>query len=246
MRPKLTCAAELTVLPKLNSGFLELGGDTVPFELRRSHRRRTLGLTVTPQQVRIHAPSWTPRAEISYFVQQQLDWLRRAWSRMQSKIAPLDVESHQYRYLGCSLTWQFHPSLFTEVRRTGKVLHVYAVDPGAVEVLIRTWLHARATKLLAWRLARIAHRLGRGPTRFALSNAQTQWGSCTRSGHIRLNWRLVQAPIALIDYVAAHELAHLVHLNHSAAFWKQVAVLCPEALVRRTSLRKLSGALFQI
>lgn len=234
------------MLPKLNSGFLELGGDTVPFELLRSRRRRTLGLTVTPQQIRIHAPSWTPRAEISYFVHQQLDWLRRAWLRMQTKIAPLDVESRQYRYLGCSLTWQFHPSLFTEVRRSGKVLHVYAAVPAAVDGLVRTWLHARATKLLAWRLARIAQRLGRGPTRFALSNAQTQWGSCTRSGHIRLNWRLVQAPIALIDYVAAHELAHLVHLNHSTAFWSQVTVLCPEALVRRASLRKLSGALFQI
>ena len=234
------------MLPKLNSGFLELGGDTVPFELRRSHRRRTLGLTVTTQQIRIHAPSWTPRAEIGYFVQQQLDWLRHAWSRMQAKIAPLDAERTHYSYLGRGLTWEFHLSLFAEVRRTGKVLHVYAAAPDAAEGLVRIWLHARAKKMLAWRLTRIARRLGRAPTGFTLSNAQTQWGSCTHSGHIRLNWRLVQAPIALIDYVAAHELAHLVHLDHSPAFWKQVTVLCPEVMVRRATLRKLSVALFQI
>lgn len=235
------------MLPKLNIGYIELGGAAVPFELRRSRRRRTLGLTVTPQQVRIYAPSWTPRAEINHYVQQQQEWLRRAWTRMREKTpALLEGERTEFSYLGRNLTREFHPSLFTEVRRSGKVLHVYAPIKCDAEALIRVWLHARAGKLLAWRLARIARRLGRAPTRFALSDAQTQWGSCTRSGHIRLNWRLVQAPLALIDYVAAHELAHLVHLNHSSAFWAQVALLCPEAFSRRVMLRKLSTTLFRI
>lgn len=235
------------MLPKFNIGYIELGGAAVPFELRRSRRRRTLGLTVTPQQVRIYAPSWTPRAEINHYVQQQQEWLRRAWTRMQAKMpALLEGERTEFSYLGRSLTREFHPSLFTAVRRSGNILHVYAPIKADAEDLIRVWLHARASKLLAWRLARIARRLGRAPTRFALSDAQTQWGSCTRSGHIRLNWRLVQAPLALIDYVAAHELAHLVHLNHSPAFWAQVAMLCPEAFLRRVTLRKLSTTLFRI
>jgi predicted metal-dependent hydrolase len=63
---------------------------------------------------------------------------------------------------------------------------------------------------------------------------------------VRLNWRLVQAPLAIIDYVAAHELAHLVHLDHSPRFWAQVAVLCPEALARRAELRNMSDTLFRI
>jgi predicted metal-dependent hydrolase len=235
------------VLPKLNNGFLELGNAAVPFELRRSRRRRTLGLTVTPQQVRIHAPSWTPRAEIDYYVQQQRDWLMRAWARMQANIPTLaEAKPNQVTYLGCNLTWEFHPSLFIELRRAGSILKIYAPSNIEPEGLVRNWLLERATKLLAWRLARIARRLGRSPTRFALSNAQTQWGSCTRGGHIRLNWRLVQAPLPLIDYVAAHELAHLVHLDHSPAFWGQVAVLCPDALARRATLRKMSVTLFRV
>lgn len=234
------------MLPKLNNGFLELGDAAVPFELRRSRRRRTLGLTVTAQQVRIHAPSWTPRGEIDQYVRQQHDWLQRAWARMQPKTPPPETQATPLRYLGRCLTREFEASLFTEVRRAGNVLRIYApahIDPDA---LVRAWLHAQATKLLAWRLARIARRLGRAPIRFALSDAQTQWGSCTRSGHIRLNWRLVQAPLTLIDYVAAHELAHLVHLDHSPAFWTQVAALCPEAFVRRAALRKMSVTLFQV
>ena len=245
MKPKWTTSP---VLPRVNNGFLQLDGDAVPFELRRSRRRRTLGMTVTPQQVRIHAPSWTPRAEIECYVQQQRDWLRRAWTRMQTLAvrAVPQVERTQVSYLGRTLTLDFHPSLFTEVRRIGDMLRIDAPLNTDRSALVRTWLQAQAARLLAWRISRIARRCGRAPTRFALSNAQTQWGSCTRRGHIRLNWRLVQTPLELIDYVAAHELAHLVHLDHSPAFWAQVAVLCPDALPRRAMLRKMGAELFLI
>jgi hypothetical protein len=215
--------------------------------LRRSRRRRTLGLTVTAREVRIHAPSWTPRAEIERYVLQQRDWLHRAWARLQARVpqTPADALT-EVRYLGRALRLDIRASLFVGVRRQGDTLRVHAPLDVDVVALVRAWLHAQATRLLAWRLARIARKLGRAPSRFALSNAQTQWGSCTRRGHVRLNWRLVQAPLSLIDYVAAHELAHLVHLDHSPRFWAQVAELCPDALARRAELRTMSHSLFQV
>jgi len=235
------------VLPKLNNGYLELGDTAVPFELRRSRRRHTLGLTVTAEQIRIHAPSWTPRAEIENYVRQQRDWLRRAWARMQTHIsAALGAEPTPHLYLGCRLTLQVHHSLFAEVRRTAKVLHIYTSPGTDIDALVQTWQYTQAAKVLRWRLNRLARKLGKQPARFALSKAQTQWGSCTSSGHIRLNWRLIQAPLALIDYVAAHELAHLIHMNHSPRFWAQVAQLCPDTLSRRATLRHMSPSLFQI
>lgn len=219
----------------------------MPYRLRRSRRRRTLGLTVTLNEVRIHAPSWTPRAEIENYVRQQHDWLHRTWTRLQLRTAqPESLPADELRYLGRRLNLDIRHSLFHEVRRDGRTLRVYAppgTEPGD---LVRDWLFARASRLLAWRLARIARRLGRAPSRFALSGARTQWGSCTRRGHIRLNWRLVQAPLALIDYVAAHELAHLVHLDHSPRFWALVAELCPDALARRAELRTMGDALFRV
>lgn len=226
---------------------MQLGDLAVPFALKRSRRRRTLGLTVTACEVRIHAPSWTPRAEIERYVLQQHDWLHRAWTRLQAR-APqaAAAPASEVSFLGRTLALEIRPSLFGEVRRHGDTLRVHVPPDGDVSVLIRAWFHERAARLLAWRLARIARRLGRSPSRFALSNAQTQWGSCTRRGHIRLNWRLVQAPLTLIDYVAAHELAHLVHLDHSPRFWAQVAVLCPDALARRAELRTMSASLFQV
>lgn len=234
------------MLPKHNNGFLALGDAAVPFELRRSRRRRTLGLTVTTQHVRIHAPNWTPRSEIDNFIQQQQAWLQRTWMRVQAELpAASGAQPNQLMYLGRALSLKFHASLFDEVHRQGKILHVYA-PPGDEMAVLRNWLQDRAKKMLAWRMAKIAGKLGRAPVRFALSNAQTQWGSCTRSGYVRLNWRLIQAPLTLIDYVAAHELAHLVHLNHSPRFWALVAHLCPDAIVRRAALQKMSISLFMI
>lgn len=219
----------------------------MPYQLRRSRRRRTLGLTVTPSEVRIHAPSWTPRAEIECYVVQQHDWLRRAWNRMQERAPQAAAASlAEVRYLGKVLALDVRASLFVEVMRLGDTLRVHAPLDADVGAIVRDWLSAQAGRLLGWRLARIARRLGRAPSRFALSDAQTQWGSCTRHGHIRLNWRLVQAPLALIDYVAAHELAHLVHLDHSPRFWAQVAELCPDALARRAELRRMGTVLFQV
>jgi predicted metal-dependent hydrolase len=197
--------------------------------------------------VRIHAPSWTPRAEIEHYVLQQHGWLSRAWARMQARLPPaVAAPANEVRYLGRMLQLDIRPALFDEVRRHGQTLRVYVPPDSDAQSLVRTWLHNRAVRLLAWRLARISRRLGRAPSRFALSDAQTQWGSCTRRGHVRLNWRLVQAPLTLIDYVAAHELAHLVHLDHSPRFWAQVAELCPDALARRAELRTMSAALFQV
>ena len=199
--------------------------------------------------MRIHAPSWTPRLEIECYVRQQHDWLRRAWLRMQTRTpqtASAAASPDEVRYLGRMLRLEVRPSLFSELRRDGHILLVHAPLDVDVSALVRDWLYAQAQRLLAWRLARIARRLGRAPSRFALSDAQTQWGSCTRRGHVRLNWRLVQAPLELIDYVAAHELAHLVHLDHSPRFWAQVAELCPDALARRAELRTMSTTLFQV
>jgi hypothetical protein len=197
--------------------------------------------------VRIHAPSWTPRAEIECYVLQQHDWLQRAWTRMQARVPQAAATSaSEVRYLGRTLRLDIRDSLFGDVQRHGDTLRVHAPPGTEVSALIRAWLLARAERLLAWRLARIARKLGRAPSRFALSNAQTQWGSCTRRGHVRLNWRLVQAPLTLIDYVAAHELAHLVHLDHSPRFWAQVAELCPDALARRAELRTMGATLFQV
>ena len=84
----------------------------------------------------------------------------------------------------------------------------------------------------------------RQPSGLQLSSARTRWGSCTAAGVIRLNWRLLQAPPAVLDYVMAHELAHLEHMNHSPAFWAETARLYPDWQTARRWLKQHGAELF--
>ena len=88
------------------------------------------------------------------------------------------------------------------------------------------------------RLNRCLERAGRSIAGWGLSSAQGRWGSCTSQGRIRLNWRLIHFAPALIDYVIAHEVAHLKEMNHGPAFWREVERLCPDFRAARDTLRR--------
>ena len=91
-----------------------------------------------------------------------------------------------------------------------------------------------------------ADKLGVRCTRLSLSSAQTRWGSCSEKSGIRLSWRLIHAPPRLLDYVVAHEMAHLVEMNHSPRFWKVVERLCPDYRAARDELRRLAATCPQL
>ena len=111
------------------------------------------------------------------------------------------------------------------------------------------WLHTQALHFYAARVATIAPAIGVEVPPLRLSNARTQWGSCSRrhGGNVRiaLHWKLYCLPLPLIDYVVAHELAHIRELNHSARFWAEVARVCPDFAERRKRLNQLGRALPQ-
>ena len=116
------------------------------------------------------------------------------------------------------------------------VLHPAAAEEGAVACFVGDWLRHEALRLLTPRVVEFASRLPREAPHVKLSNARGEWGSCNSRGEIRLNWRLVQLPAPLADYVVAHEVAHLVELNHSPRFWAVVESLLPGHAERRRSL----------
>jgi predicted metal-dependent hydrolase len=99
-------------------------------------------------------------------------------------------------------------------------------------------LRARAAAELPARLAALASRLGLSVTRVSIRDQRTRWGSCSRGGHICLNWRLVQMPEWIAEYVMVHELMHLKRLDHSKRFWRLVASACPRYQEARRWLRE--------
>jgi predicted metal-dependent hydrolase len=95
----------------------------------------------------------------------------------------------------------------------------------------------RAKDLLPARLLELAARLGLAVARVSVRNQKSRWGSCSRSAHMCLNWRLVLMPEFVRDYVMIHELMHLKRMDHSPRFWKLVAAACPEYEIARRWLR---------
>ena len=132
------------------------------------------------------------------------------------------------------------------VRWAGHTLILLARPDADLRQLARRALRNRALEIFKERAAYYAAQLHRPLPRVALSNAQTRWGSCSEKSGIRLSWRLIHAPPRLLDYVVAHEMAHLVEMNHSPRFWKVVERLCPDYRAARDELRRLAATCPQL
>ena len=216
----------------------------VQYELRRS-RRRTIGFVIDDRGLRVTAPRWVPLAEVEGALQEKSDWILRKlveWRAHAARRERLTVRWQHgapLRYLGTTLTLSLDPGS-RGVTRDGALLRVGLPPHAGEEQLqdrVHGWLQARAREVFAERIPVFAARLGRAPARWTLSSARTRWGSCTPDGAIRLNWRLVHFPPEIIDYVIAHELAHLRELNHGPRFWATVGELFPGFEQARVWLR---------
>jgi len=109
-----------------------------------------------------------------------------------------------------------------------------------VRASVVKWYRRHAQVHFRDRVAHYSARLGVEPPRVFLSSARTRWGSCNAKREVRLNWRLMQAAAPVIDYVIAHELAHLKELNHSVRFWRVVERLCPEFRAPQAELNAMT------
>lgn len=108
-----------------------------------------------------------------------------------------------------------------------------------IEKIVMEWYYKQAYICFSKRITFFAKKLGVPNPQLRLSDAKTRWGSCDERGIIYLNWRLIQLSTSLVDYVVAHELSHLIEMNHSPIFWKTVESICPDYLAIRNELKRI-------
>jgi predicted metal-dependent hydrolase len=221
-----------------------LGAHAVEYELRRS-RRRTIGFYVDDTGLRVTAPRWVTLADIDAALADKERWILRKlveWREHAQRRERLTVrweDGGTVAFLGRTLTMR----LDAATRRAaldGDTLRVGLpadAEPERLRAAVQTWLQGQAREVFAQRLPIYSARLGQAPTRWRLSSARTRWGSCAPDGSIRLNWRLVHFPMEIVDYVVAHELAHLKEMNHGPRFWATVQALLPEYEAARSLLK---------
>ncbi|MSQ64137.1 MAG: M48 family peptidase [Betaproteobacteria bacterium] len=208
-----------------------LAGRSVEFRFER-RRRRTIGIRVNEHGLSVAAPLRAPWREVEGFLHEKARWILAKLDQRAAagKLRTIFGESGETLPLhGREVVLVVSPAK-RSVNLLGTDLHIGIPEPhrrGAVRDLLLRWLKSRALDALAPRVAHYAARVSLPPPPLKLSNARTQWGVCMASGRVRLSWRLVHLDPELADYVVAHEVAHLVELNHSERFWALVEWLYP-------------------
>ncbi|MGZ8274465.1 MAG: M48 family metallopeptidase [Burkholderiaceae bacterium] len=222
------------------------GTEIIEYRLRRA-RRRTIGFQIDDDGLTISAPRWVSLREIEAAISEKSRWIRtkqREWHTWREKRRFPQVvfaEGAALPYLGGSVPLRLRGEVgTTRLDASGKEL-LLALPHDVAEVQIRdavqAWLQGEASRIFGERIARFADRIGPRFSGWRLSSARSQWGSCTHDGRVRLNWRLVHFALPVIDYVVAHELAHLQELNHSPRFWKALEQLLPGFETARNEIK---------
>lgn len=221
-------------MPRQMVEALRVGDPPIEVRLRRDPRARRLVLRVgrTGGSPVLTFPPGLPLSTLTAFLRTQDAWLRLRLS---------DQPTHHRVGIGSILP--FGDGTLTiragagPLRREGDVLRVPG-RPETVPVRAGAFLREAARAACAGGVARLAPTVGRAATRLTLRDPRARWGSCTAKGELMFSWRLVLAPTAVLDYVVAHEMAHLREMNHGPDFWALVERLCPDYRTHRDWLRR--------
>lgn len=211
------------------------GNPPVSITMRHSARARRISLRVSSLdgRVTLTRPRGVSEREALAFAREKEAWLR---GHLAERSAPVHVAPGALVPVEGVLR-ELRPGAGRAVALAEGAILV----PGAeaqVAARLKGWLKARARDRLAVASDRYAARLGVGHGGITLRDTRSRWGSCSAAGRLSYSWRLILAPPQVLDYVAAHEVAHLREMNHSADFWALVDRLCPDWRVQRDWLRR--------
>ena len=217
---------------------LQLGG--LVFELRRSERRKTLALTVDRAgELVAHVPSETAVEELTRWISKKLLWVHRKLALKEAaapKMRPPEyVSGEAFCYLGRRfglkvVAKQEQPLQFDGTR------FILRRDARPTEEHFRRWYLEAGTEWLRRRVERLSRYAIHKPERIEVRDLGFRWGSCGKNGVVFFNWKVLQLPVRLVDYIIMHELVHLVEGHHGPAFWQALGRAMPDWQKRRDAL----------
>jgi len=233
---------------------IRLDEHLVAYALKRV-RRRSIGFVVGVEGLSVNAPKWVGVGDIEAALREKGTWILRKLREQQERQRRLQAAKVEWRD-GTSIPFLGEPVIVVlDPRATGAVLNSNVdalpgvprltlhiglpptATPEQIRDAVQSWLQRQARRVFEERCHHFTQQLGVRYTRLSLSSAQTRWGSASADGSIRLHWRLIHFAMSTIDYVVAHELAHLREMNHSPRFWDVVRSVVPDYEQARGSLK---------
>ena len=218
---------------------------SVPYRIRRSPRARVARINVSPDGVEVVLPRRFPEREVEPFVREKSAWIERTLRRFEESEQAFPrarVENGgEVPYLGERLVLRVHREAGRQrphVKRRGDWLDVALPARGELRDALERWYRRRAHAEITPRLDAVCARAGASYDRLSIRGQRTRWASCSSSGTMSFNWRLLLAPEEILDYVVEHEVAHLERPDHSDRFWFLLASRCPEWREHEAWLRR--------
>lgn len=227
------------------------------YQLIRSRRRRTVAIKVSPGTVEVRAPYGVSQQEIDQFVSRKQGWIAQHLQRFAAqpkRTQPVRqyLPGEQFQFMGRNYPLQISTGSKHAVTLSDDALIVTlnrrtCTDRRASTTrrLLEGWYRAQALAYLTPLSEKLAARVGKPVGNVAVKRTRSKWGHCTSRGDLQYNWLIMAAPEPVIFYLVAHEVSHLVHHNHSRAFWAQVAQLCSDWQQQRDWLKQ-QGYLLQV
>ena len=215
--------------------------DNLEFEVRRSPRRKTLGLTVDRAgELIVQSPVTANQAELLKWVEQKLLWVhqkllcKEAHRRGTNKLEMVSGES--IAYLGRNYRLKIVKEQPVPLRFDGQWYYLRERDRLEAPRHFQSWYQKTGTEWLNRRLQFWEPKAGIVVSKIAVCNLGFRWGSCGKNGVLHFHWRLLHLPVRLVDYVIAHELVHLHERNHTPEFWKILGRILPDWSERKEEL----------
>jgi predicted metal-dependent hydrolase len=215
-------------------------GDTFPVTLVRNVRARRASLRVDPagRRIVLTAPLRMARGTAVGFAEAQAGWIAARLKRLPER-RPF-VDGAEVPLFGVPHVIRHRAAMRGTVWTEGAEIHV-AGRPEHLPRRLKDWLMARLRQQLAPLVHAKAARIERTVKRITVRDTRSRWGSCGRNAALSFSWRLVLAPPEVLDYLVAHEVAHLVHLNHGPRFWALARALCEGPIEAPQAWLKANG-----
>lgn len=213
----------------------------ISYRVRRSDRARRVRVRVDEQHgVEVVLPRRSAEREAAAAIRQLRPWIERRIAELERTRAQIAARGATVPYLGQTLALVAEPGR-TRVHRRGETLLV--PDGAAGPEALERWYRRRAAAEIAPRLDAATAQAGTAYTKLTIRGQRTRWASCSTSGGMSFNWRLLLAPEPVLDYVVWHEVCHLEVMDHSPRFWSLLASRWPDYRAHQAWLRVHGGTL---
>ena len=180
------------------------------------------------QRVRIVAPNWLPEHHLENILKEREDWIQKHLHRLRIRKQPVPLLDNQILFKGKIFQLEYRAQCNRTIEIDEEHLMIRAGDYYFIKNHQLAWYRNEARKYFERRVQDLAVRNGFHYNKIFIRSQKTRWGSCSKRRNLSFNWKLIKAPLSIIDYLILHELVHTQFMNHSRQYWQKVQTLYPE------------------